>query len=106
MARSDLRKVCQISKATVWSQELKIASLTGLKHNCLKRSSPVVNFARVDRFRLEVGFGVARLPWGAFASDGVSESEEESMAASSNPSSALSCSSQFFARGSDMIDFP
>ena len=88
----------------------------------------MANFARVERFRLEIGIGVARLPWVIFAS-GMSESEveignarlpriifasrmsesesdsqEESMTASSYPSSAPSCSSQLFARRSDVID--
>ena len=87
----------------------------------------MANFARVVRFRLHVGIEVARLPWVIFASGmsdseeeiGVarlpwiifpggmseSESEEESVNASSYPSSAPSCSSQLFARRSDMIDF-
>ena len=36
----------------------------------------VANFARVGRFRLEIGIGVARLPWVIIAS-GMSESEEK-----------------------------
>ena len=91
-------------------------------------ATAVANFARVGRFRLEIMIGFARLPWVIFASGmseseekiGVarlpwiifgsgmseSESEEDSMTASSYPSSAPSCSSQLFARRSDMIDFP
>ena len=96
----------------------------------------MANFARVECFRLEIvsrgmseseekigvarfpwvifasgmseseeKIGVARLPWIIFAS-GMSESEEESITASSYQSSAQSCSSELFARRSDMIDFP
>ena len=64
-------------------------------------------FARVVRFRLHIGIGVARLPWVVFASGmSESESEEEFVNASSYPSSAPLCSYQLFARRSDMIDFP
>ena len=88
----------------------------------------MANFARKGRFPLEIGIGVARLPWVIFASgmseskeeigvarlpciifaSGMSESESEgdSMTASSYPTSAPSCNSHFFARRSDMIDFP
>ena len=46
--------------------------------NTFKKRLPpaVVNFARVGRFRLEIGIGVARIPWVIFAS-GMSESEEK-----------------------------
>ena len=52
----------------------------------------------------EEKIGVARLLWIIFAC-GMSKSEDESITASSYPSSAPSCSCQFFARRSDMIDF-
>ena len=53
----------------------------------------------------EEKIGVARFPWIIFAS-GMSKSEEDAITASSYPFSAPSCSSQIFARRSDMIDFP
>ena len=65
----------------------------------------MVNSAKVGCLRWEVGIGVVRLPWEILAS-GISESEEESLTASSYPSSTPSCNSQLFARRSDLIDFP
>ena len=122
---------------TAWSEESTIASLNGLKNDSpffsvavfsKKNLPPVAIFARVVRFRLHIGIGVARLPWVVFPSGmsdseeeiGVarlpwiifpsgmseSESEEEFVNASSYLSSAPLCSYQLFARRSDMIDFP
>ena len=104
---------------TVWFEESTIASLTRLNYGIRfcrlvfflkKKLLPVVNFVRAGLFPIEIGIGVARLPCGAWFvlifARGMSESEEESKTASSYPSSAPSCYSQFFARWSDMIDFP
>ena len=59
IARSDLRKMCPLSKVIVWSEESTIASLTGLKYGSpffllvffLRRLPPVVHFVRVGRLR-------------------------------------------------------
>ena len=110
---------------TVWLEELTIASLIGLKYDSpihYKRLSQAV--ARVDSFRLEIGIGVARLPW-IISASGMCESEEEigiapfswiifangmseeeSMTTSLYPSSAPSCRSQLIARRFDLIEFP
>ena len=80
----------------------------------MSESEEKIRVARLPRvifangmYESEEKIGVARLPWVIFASGmSESESEKESIAASLYPSSAPSCSSQLFARRSDMIKFP